>query len=264
MVATAHISRLAQKDVEDAVRKADPAAIVLELDEERLAKLIEGEETDDPYGIRRFASTGPWKIAGLALTGELLPFVSGLMYGISGAILGVRPGGEFLAGIKASESTGMGADIICGDRDQVTTMRRLQWYSSQLARHRRAVDAPWLDSGEETLPRERPGGRHGRWHERSRTPQVKDQEEGRAKDFRNLDKGDPGSFESVFRGGSPGSEDEDLVLRRVKDEMEATPAAKENPWGLQDDDDTESAVKARLIRMMEEGGCVQPNKVHSI
>jgi hypothetical protein len=49
---------------------------------------------------------------------------------------------------------------------------------------------------------------------------------------------------------------------RAKAEVEAAVNPEDNPWALTgEDDSSESAMKARVLRMMREGGCPQPNAV---
>lgn len=235
MVATAHISAQAQQDVREIIQRVSPAAVVLELDAQRLAKIQEGAKQNDPYGLHKYEQAGIFKISKIILTGQLLGFASGLIYGIYGAVMGVVPGGEFLAGANTADS--LGADVICADRDQFVSMRRLQWYATQLSRHYEVEDV---------APRKR----------HARVPRSRSD----AGNFGNLGNEDPGSFYGSFRIDN-GNKNDDYISHKVKLEVESSPAVKKNPWGLEEDADSEAAIKARLMRIMEEGGCVEPNKV---
>ena len=78
-----------------------------------------------------------------------------------------------------------------------------------------------------------------------------------------------GSKPSFTRGSASGfptmsSSSSDQVsphALRAKAEVEAAVNPEDNPWGLGEDDNSENAMKARLLRMMREGGCPQPNAV---
>lgn len=223
LVATAHISQPSQKDVEDTIERVGPSIVVLELDPQRMERLNSAVQFGDRFGIRRYQSTGALKIIGMALSGDLLAYASSLFYVCTGALMGTRPGGEFVAASEMAER--IGAKIIFADRSQEVTMRRLQWYTRQL------------------LEAER-GGPAGRveWP-------LSRQDEG--EDRPSFTR--PDSF--------PSSSTPSAHAIRAKADVEAAVRPEDNPWGLQDDDLSESAVKARLLRMIKEGGCPQPNAV---
>lgn len=86
----------------------------------------------------------------MTFTGEVLPYFMGLVYSITGAVMGSMPGAEFLAAAEAAKSTG--AAVVLADRNQQATMKRLTYFTHHLARRdsraradmdrmRRAVDA---------------------------------------------------------------------------------------------------------------------------
>lgn len=86
----------------------------------------------------------------MTFTGEVLPYFAGLVYSISGAVMGSMPGAEFLAAAEAARSTG--AAVVLADRTQQATMKRLAYFTHHLARRdsraradmdrmRRAMDA---------------------------------------------------------------------------------------------------------------------------
>jgi hypothetical protein len=117
-------------------------------------------------------------------------------------------------------------------------MRRLQWYARHLAAQRRR-------------PHHHPPGR---WPRAGEAPSTGGLEPGQ----------DPGAFPSVLQSrGALEDRDAglDVTAERARAETEASPAVKDNPWGLSDEDDTDSAMKARLLKLMQEGGCERPNQV---
>jgi pheromone shutdown protein TraB len=93
LVATAHISAQSQEDVTTTIEKTNPSYVVLELDKERLDKITEAADKGDRYGLMRARNVSLSSLVGMALSGELLPFVFGTVYVISGATMGTRPGG---------------------------------------------------------------------------------------------------------------------------------------------------------------------------
>ena len=190
-------------------------------------RLTDAAQFGDRFGLRRYQSTGALKIASMALSGDLLAYASSLFYVCTGALMGTRPGGEFLAAADAAER--VGAKIVLADRSQEVTMRRLQWYTRQL------------------LEAER-GGPAGRieW------PLPSRQEEG---------EGDRGLPSFTRPDSFPSSSTPSAHAMRAKADVEAATGPEDNPWGVQDDDLSESAVKTRVLRMIKEGGCPQPNAV---
>lgn len=248
LVATAHISQLSQKDVQDTIENVAPAIVVLEIDADRMQRLLSAAQFGDRFGLRRFQSTSTTKIIGMALSGDLLTYASGLFYVVSGAIMGTQPGGEFLAAEEAAER--LGAKVIYADRSQHVTMRRLQWYTRKLMEAERGQGGgvgrpPTMD-----WPMQNRGGGGGG---------------GVGGDS---DEDDGISSRPTFtrpRTGFPTSDSSDQVSQhvlRAKAEVEAAINPEDNPWAITgDDDSSESAMKARLLRMMREGGCPQPNAV---
>lgn len=132
LVGVAHVSSKAQHDVFDTISRVNPATVVIELDEERYRKLMHSEDHGDKYGLHRLQATSSWQVARMSLTGAILPYGMQLVYVMTGAVMGTRPGGEFLVAHAAAEQ--VGARMVLGDRDQHTTMRRLNYYTHYLAR----------------------------------------------------------------------------------------------------------------------------------
>jgi hypothetical protein len=163
--------------------------------------------------------------------------------------MGTRPGGEFLAAAESAER--VGAKVIYADRSQQVTMRRLQWYTRKLLEAERGQGAsgrPTIDWPMQT----RGGGVGGSTTETSGESGGTDDTGGR----------------TIFTRPSasfPTSGSSDQVSEhalRAKAEVEAAVNPEDNPWGLTSDDgSSESAMKARVLRMMREGGCPQPNAV---
>lgn len=239
IVGTAHISSRSQEDVVDIIEKVGPAVVVLELDPERLRRLKDAAARNDTFGLQRYHTTNPTTIMRMALTGDLLGHASGLFYAAAGALMGTRPGGEFLAAADAAEQ--IGARVVCADRDQMMTMRRLQWYTRQLIQARKPGRFG------DPFPGSFPGA--GR---------------------------DPSALPDLSRSSEPSYEARraEAEVRASSSNLHSGGAASEGvtanaggsgslpPWGLEEDDaDAESAMKARLLRMMREGGCPQPNAV---
>jgi hypothetical protein len=123
-------------------------------------------------------------------------------------------------------------------------MRRLQWYTRKLMEAERGQGA----AGRPTIdwPMQNRGGGGG---------------------DTDSDNDDGIGSRPTFRSGFPtsSSTSSDTVSQhalRAKAEVEAAVNPEDNPWALTgDDDSSESAVKARVLRMMREGGCLQPNAV---
>lgn len=230
LVATAHISEKSKQDVLNTIEKVGPVTVVVELDQARMHRLEEVQ--GDRFGLERYKSTGNLKIAGMALSGELLPYASGLFYVAIGALMGTRPGGEFLAAREAAQ--GIGASLIYADRDQAVTMRRLQWYTRQLMHEQRS------------------GERHSRGRGGGRLfPQGED----------------PGALPDILKVNRS-EESDDGGQFHSRNRSHRDPGDDwSGPWGLDGDDDgdarsnSQAAMKARLLRMMKEGGCSQPNAV---
>jgi pheromone shutdown protein TraB len=148
LVATAHISEQAAQDVRDTIERVGPAVVVLELDEERMRRLVELAAAGDRYGLSRLQGASPWRIV---LSGGLLTYAMGLVYVATGALMGSRPGAEFLAAAEAAER--VGARVLLADRPQAVTMRRLQAYTRQLQVDARAGRAlPGSDGEPGALP----------------------------------------------------------------------------------------------------------------
>lgn len=80
-----------------ALLQVGPAAVVVELDEERMQRLRKAAASSDRFGLEHFKGVGTLPILRMALTGELLPYAMGLVYVATGALMGTRPGGEFVA-----------------------------------------------------------------------------------------------------------------------------------------------------------------------
>lgn len=248
LVGTAHISQLSQKDVEETIENVAPAIVVLEIDAERMQRLVKAAQFGDRFGLRRFQSTSTTKILGMALSGDLLTYASGLFYVVSGAVMGTQPGGEFLAAEVSAER--LGAKVVYADRSQQVTMRRLQWYTRKLLEAERGqgvgVGAP------RTID----------WPMQNRNVGGS----GIGGDMDNDD--GINSRPTITRpdAGFPTSASSDQVTQhalRAKAEVEAATNPEDNPWALEgdDDDSSENAVKARVLRMMREGGCPQTNAV---
>ena len=221
--ATAHISKLSQKDVEDIIADVAPSIIVLELDPDRMQRLVLSATFGDRFGLRNFKTTTAPKIMSMALSGDLLGYASGLFYVCTGALMGTRPGGEFLAASDAAER--VGAQIMFGDRSQDVTMKRLQWYTRKLLEAERGSG---IDGVISTFPT---------------TTTSSNTDSNSAIDGRS--------------GTSAPSPD----ALQAKAEVDAAINPEDNVWGLEEDASTERAMKARLLRMMREGGCLQPNAV---
>ena len=140
------------------IQRVGPAAVVVELDEGRYKKLREAAERGDAFGLQPSKASSSWEVgwwvggrvcrAGailphsgyppplqivkMSLSGQVLPYAMGLVYVITGAVMGSRPGGEFLAAAEAADAAG--ARLVLGDRDQAITMQRLQYYTHHLTR----------------------------------------------------------------------------------------------------------------------------------
>jgi hypothetical protein len=241
LVATAHISQLSQKDVQDTIENVAPAIVVLEIDADRMQRLISAAQFGDRFGLRRFQSTSTTKIIGMALSGDLLTYASGLFYVVSGAVMGTQPGGEFLAAEEAAER--LGAKVIYADRSQQVTMRRLQWYTRKLLE---AEQGQGIGVGRPpTIDWPMQNG-HGGDNDASSSSKPT---------FTRPTAGFPTS-------SSSSSDQVSQHALRAKAEVEAAIDPGDNPWALTgDDDSSESAMKARVLRMMREGGCTQPNAV---
>lgn len=211
VVATAHISSASQRDVEDTIDKVRPSIVVIELDAERLSRLSRDASSGDMYGVGRYKSTGTLGILRMALNGDVMAYVSGLVYTCTGTLMGTRPGGEFLVAAEAANNGGI--KLILGDRPMDVTMRRLRAYTHKLLE--RSREAASRDAG-------------GLGVARRVDPSLQEMRES----------------ENFARSGSGGQQPGD-------------------PWGLGPDEDyeSESAAKSRVLRMMREGGCPQPNAV---
>ncbi|GAB4816787.1 hypothetical protein N2152v2_003833 [Parachlorella kessleri] len=85
---------------------------------ERYNRLLEAADSGDKYGLARVSSIGSWKIAKMALTGEVLTYGLGLVYSMTGAVMGTQPGGEFLAAHTAAQEDSK-------REDEVRRMRRM-------------------------------------------------------------------------------------------------------------------------------------------
>lgn len=123
LVGVAHVSAKAAKDAEDCIMAVQPAFVVLELDQKRYDKLMRDMASNDPYGVEQVVHGGILKPLKLVFGGHLVEFGLNVAYAVSGALLGVPPGEEFRAAIRAAER--VGAEIILADRDQETTLKRL-------------------------------------------------------------------------------------------------------------------------------------------
>lgn len=215
-------------DVESTIDKVAPTIVVLELDDERLKRLLHATQFGDSYGLERYKKTKTTQILGMALSGDLLGYASGLFYVCTGALMGTRPGGEFVTAAEAAER--LGATLLLADRSQAVTMKRLQWYTRELMQADRPRRQWHTDSGRQRI--EFP----------TRTPESV-------------------STSAAYEAASETLGDntrESASSERGVDEPQTS-----GPWGLDanDDDSSESAVKLRLLRMMREGGCPQPNAV---
>lgn len=214
LVATAHISSISQMDVEDTIDKVRPSIVVIELDAERFSRLSRDAEAGDTYGVGRYKGTGTFGIIRMALNGDVMAYVSGLVYACTGTLMGTRPGGEFLVAAEAANNSGI--KLILGDRPMNVTMRRLRAYTHQLLETSRDRRIPV----------------NGLGVARRVDPSLQEvSDEGKLRD-------------SLVKGGS----------------QDSLP----DPWGLgtdEEDYESESAAKSRVLRMMREGGCPQPNVV---
>ena len=164
----------------------------------------------------------------MAISGELLAYASGLLYVCTGALMGTRPGGEFLAAAEAAQR--VGALVVFGDRSQQVTMRRLQWYTQKLMEAEQQQRAGGVGSGS------------GIGDLSSRAWPTRDAGTGE---------------DSTITANTSNSNDAQII----QSEINAAVDPDDNPWGLSDDDASEAAIKARLLRMMREGGCPHPNAV---
>lgn len=143
IVGSAHVSRKAAEDAVAVIQRVSPAVVVLELDEERFRKLHEAAASGSPFGLDPGRIKGSFKIAVMALTGEILPYASGLFYICTGAVMGTRPGGEFLAASEAAEEAG--SQVVLADRDQNVTLRRLMYFSQHMRQAGRDVQSRRLE-----------------------------------------------------------------------------------------------------------------------
>lgn len=233
VIGTAHVSRKAAQDVATLIQRVLPAVVVLELDADRLRKMLEQAEQGDKYGVKKLKGKSTWEIVKMSLSGAALPYFMGSIYTITGAVMGTTPGGEFLAADEAAHE--VGAQVMLGDRTQEATVKRLEYYTRYLTRQ---------DSRREAGSR-----RMQRMMDESAAS------EGRPK----ID--DPtappvGNMPEFLRRDSGPTPKE----REVEEEVRASPTP-EDPWGLGADENSEAGMQRRLLEMMREGGCPQPNAV---
>jgi hypothetical protein len=235
LVGTAHVSPEAAREAREVVERVAPAAVVLELDAGRLHRLLEAAAEGDEFGTAR-VKKGGWTLARMALTGEILPYAAGLGYAALGAVMGARPGGEFVEAADAAARSG--AMVIAGDRDQGVTLARLAWYTRALAAARRGPNGGLLP---------------GAADDASGWPRPPGADAGPAAELSQLLRRE--------RAGDPGG-----AAARAEAEAEARAAGRRpgDPWGLgaeaggEADDATPAAVERRLVRMMSAGGCPAP------
>lgn len=114
LIGTAHVSRKSVEEVERVIREIRPDTVCVELDEQRHRMLIDQDA---------------WKkldIFQVIRQKRVLFLLSSLALGAYqrrlGEKLGVRPGAELLAAVKAAES--VGAHVVLADRDIQATLKR--------------------------------------------------------------------------------------------------------------------------------------------
>ncbi|EFN57831.1 hypothetical protein CHLNCDRAFT_143259 [Chlorella variabilis] len=223
VVGTAHVSRKAAQDVSALISRVSPAVVVLELDPERERKLLEQAEKGDTYGITRLRNKSTLEIVKMSLSGEAFQFFMSSIYTITGALMGTTPGGEFLAAIEAARG------VVLGDRDQEATMRRLQYYTRYLTRHDSRTQAD--------MRRLRNTMDSGRKEDGGSGPLID-------------------SPTSIDVGRPP-----DFLRREPPPTRKEAEVEEEDPWGLGPDENSEAGMRRRLLEMMREGGCPQPDVV---
>ncbi|KAI7842179.1 hypothetical protein COHA_004200 [Chlorella ohadii] len=208
VVGTAHVSQKAVQDVVSLIQRVSPAVIVLELDPQREHKLLEQAEEGDTYGVKKFRDKSSWQIVKMSFTGEALSYFMSSIYTIT---------------------------VVLGDRDQNTTLARLQYYTRYLTQR---------DSRRQSDER--------------KLRRMMDATSGQGRPIDTpTDTALDRTLASTSRDGPTPKE------RQVAAEVAAEAANPEDPWGLGPDDNTEAGMRRRLLEMMREGGCPRPNEVLS-
>jgi hypothetical protein len=245
----AHVSHAAPEEVYSLVTRLGPAAVVIELDVERLRLLQEAAEADNDFGLSRFKKVSPIRVL---FSGRVFPHVMGLVNVISGALLGTTPGGEFLAAKEAAEEAG--AILVLADRPQQVTLDRLRYYSEAVTRHSKG--------------RSRKSGRGDaeRLHRHMEAQARRSGDAGAGPSSSSSAAAAPSSevldVEVGIGGNSEGEEERGEQSRAAAEVAEATGGA--GPWGLGSEEDElgqgVEAIKRRFLRMMREGGCDDPQR----
>ncbi|KAI3438880.1 hypothetical protein D9Q98_001295 [Chlorella vulgaris] len=235
IIGTAHVSRKAAEDVAALISRVSPVIVVLELDEQRQQKLIEQAQEGDKYGLNRLRKKSTWEIVRMGLSGEGLQYFMSAMYTVTGAVVGTMPGGEFLAALEAAQ--GVGAQVVLGDRDQNATLKRLSYYTRYLTRQdsRSQADMRRLRNMMDSSRKEDGGSG-------PRIDSPTSMDVGRQPDFMQRE--------------PPPTRKEMEVEEEVRQSR-----GSEDPWGVGPGEDTEVGMRRRLLEMMKQGGCPQPNKV---
>lgn len=114
IVGTAHVSKKSVDEVARVISELRPDAVCVELDAARYETLID-ETRWRRLDVRRVLREGR---AGLMLASLLFSAFQKRL----GDRLGVRPGSEMLAAVKAAEE--VGAEVVLADRDIQSTLRR--------------------------------------------------------------------------------------------------------------------------------------------
>ena len=128
LVGTAHVSAASAEAAEEAVREIRPSAVAIELDEDRLRRMLQPESG----GVGVGAGTSLSGVAAMALQGKIIQHVGALGYAAAGAVLGSKPGAEF---IKAREAAlEVGAEVVCVDRPATVTIARAYQAAAEQAR----------------------------------------------------------------------------------------------------------------------------------
>ena len=135
IVGSAHISRASAIQAEALVRGIRPRYTAVELDEDRLRRMIVGERDEQSRVARAEVGVGAGQtlseVISLTLRGKITQHVGALTYAAAGAVLGSSPGAEFLAARKAAEQ--VGSEVICIDRSADVTIARVMAAVGQAA-----------------------------------------------------------------------------------------------------------------------------------
>lgn len=232
IVGTAHISSQAVNDVRSAIELYRPKVLVLELDAARYKALVSESNPGDAFGLKRFEKEfgTTWDTIRSALRGDLPIKAFQLAYIIGGALLGSRPGGEFIEAYERANSEGL--QVILADRDKDVTLSRLAYYAWHLNR----------GDSRRSAERRRMNRAMDRSQQKSDTTQVIDYDI-------SADPRPTPTEERVKR-------EVEISLRRQRE------MSGEGPWSVEAaGPPAEDDIEQRLLLYMEQGGCERPEAV---